>query len=115
MEDRELIDNNTEIEIIIKEKIKGKRLIFIDYYYQGILKRGIDHEKVLEIFPQFDKVTKIEKEKQKRGEMGYELYYSLNNNTMFSVATVPKNDKVIIIHAIEHKRKLDYRFRKFKL
>lgn len=71
MTDTKLIEDKTEIDKIINEKIKGKKLIFTDWYQEGILKRGIEHEKVLEIFPQFDKVTKIEKEKQKFGDMSY--------------------------------------------
>ena len=71
MTDTKLIEVKTEIDKIINEKIKGKKLIFTDWYQEGILKRGIEHEKVLEIFPQFDKVTKIEKEKQKFGDMSY--------------------------------------------
>lgn len=114
MEDRELIEEKTEIDKIIKEKIQGKKLVFTDWYKESILKKGIEHETVLEIFPQFDKVTKIEKEKLKFGDTGYELFYMISNNTTFSIATIPKNDKVLIVHAVEYKRKLDHRFKKFK-
>lgn len=114
MVDRELIEDKTEIDKIIKEKIQGKKLVFTDYYQEGILRKGIEHETVLEIFPQFDKVIKIEKERLKL-DIGYELFYKISNNATFSIATIPKNDAVLIIHAVEYKRKLDDRFKKFKI
>ena len=43
----------------------------------GIAEKGIEHDKVLEIFPQFDKVYEIEKEILKRGDIGFELFYGL--------------------------------------
>jgi len=111
----ELIEDKKEIEEIINNKIKDKKLIFSNYYRIGILKRGIEHEKVIEVFNQFDKVKTIEKENLPKGDIGYELFYSLSNNTTFSIATIPKDDKLIIVHAVEYKRKLDHRFKKFKL
>lgn len=108
----ELIKNKKEIDNIITEKIKGKKLIFTDYYQFGILKRDIPHEKVLEIFPQFEKVFEIEKEKLKHSETGYELFYRLSNNRYFSIATCPKDKKVIIIHTVEYKRDLSKRFKR---
>lgn len=106
------ISNKTEIDKIIKEKIKGKKLIFTDYYKFGILKKGIDHKRVLEILPRFDLVFEIEKETLKYGDIGYELFYKLSNNTSFSIATCPKNKNLLIIHAVEYKRSLEKRFRK---
>ena len=111
----ELIEDKTEIDKIIKEKIEGKRLFFTDWYREGILRKGIEHATVLKIFPKFDKVTKIEKEELILGYIGYELFYKISNNTTFSIATSTKNNKVLIIHAVEYKRKLDNRFKKFKL
>ncbi len=108
----ELITDKKEIDKIITEKIKGKRLIFTEYYKFGILKKGIEHQKVLEIFPQFEKVYEIEKERLKYGDLGYELFYKLSNNIYFSIATCPKNNKVLIIHAIEYKRSLEKRFKR---
>ena len=77
----------------------------------GILRKGIEHKKVLEIFPQFDKVFEIEKDTLKYGDLGYELFYKLSNNTYFSIATCPKDKNLLIIHAIEYKRSLERRFR----
>ena len=68
--------------------------------------------KVLKIFPQFEKVFEIEVEKLKQGDIGYELFYRLSNNTYFSIATCPKDNNVLIIHAIEYKRSLEKRFKK---
>jgi len=107
-----LITDKKEINNIINKYIENKKLIFTDYYKFGLLKKGIEHKKVMEIFPQFDKVYEIEKDKLKQGDMGYELFYRLSNNTYFSIATCPKNKKVLIIHAIEYKRSLDKRFKR---
>lgn len=107
----EQITDKKEIEKIISEKIKGKKLIFTKYYYLSIAQKGIEHEKVLEIFPQFDKVYAIEKEILKYGDIGYELFYDLGS-IYFSIATCPKNKKLLIIHAVEYKRNLDKRLRK---
>lgn len=108
------ITDNQEIKKIIEEKIKGKKLIFTDYYYFGIDKRGISHERVLGIFPQFDKVFAIEVEKLKKGDLGYELFYSISNNASFSIATCPKDGGILIIHAVEYKRDLEKRIKKSK-
>ena len=107
-----LITDKKEINKIISNKIKGKKLIFTKYYKFGILKKCIEHEMVLEIFPQFEKVFEIEKDILKYGDVGYELFYRLSNNRYFSIATCPKNEKVLIIHAVEYKRSLEKRFRK---
>jgi hypothetical protein len=106
------IEEKNEIAKVIEEKIKGKKLVFTDYYYFGIDKRGITHEKVMEIFHQFDKIFAIEIDKLKRGDLGYELFYSLSGNVSFSIATCPKDDKLLIIHAVEYKRSLEKRIKK---
>ncbi len=108
------IENKQEINKIIEEKIKGKRLFFTEWYKTGLLRKGISEERFSEIFPQFDKVSVIEIEKLKKGDLGYELFYKLSNNTTISIGTIPKKDTLLIIHLIEYKRNLDYRFRKFK-
>jgi hypothetical protein len=108
------IEDKQEIDKVIKEKIKGRKLVFTKYYYFGIDIKGISHEKVQEVFPQFDKVFAIETETLKKGDMGYELFYKLSNNTSFSIATCPKDDKLLIIHAVEYKRNLDKRIKKIK-
>ena len=107
-----LINDKKEIDSIISKKIKGRKLIFTNYYKFGILHKGIEHKKVLEMFPQFEKVFEIEKETLKHGDIGYELFYRLSNNRYFSIATCPKNKKVLIIHAIEYKRSLEKRFKR---
>ncbi len=107
-----LINDKKEIDSIISKKIKGRKLIFTDYYKFGILKKGIEHKRVLEIFYQFKKVFEIEKEILKYGDVGYELFYKLSGNRCFSIATCPKDKKVLIIHAIEYKRSLEKRFKK---
>ena len=107
-----LITDKKEINKIISKYIKGKKLIFTNYYKFALLKKGIEHKKVMEIFSQFEKIYEIEKDKLKYGDVGYELFYRLSNNTYFSIATCPKNKKVLIIHAIEYKRSLDKRFKR---
>lgn len=106
-----LISDKKEIDKIISDKIKGKKLVFTRYYELSIAQKGLTHEQVLNIFPQFDKVYEIEKETLKYGDIGYELFYRLSNNTYFSIATIPKDDKVLVIHAVEYKRDLRYRFK----
>lgn len=108
------ITKKEEIEKIIEEKIKGKKMIFTDYYHFGIAKRDISHEEVKNIFKGYNKIFAIEIEKLKRGDIGYELFYKLSNNTSFSIATCPKNNKIIIIHAVRYKRSLEKRIKKFK-
>ncbi len=105
-----LITDKKEIDKLISDKIKGKRLIFTNYYKFGLLKKDIEHDSVLKIFSQFDKMFEIEKDRLKHGDIGYELFYRLSNNIYFSIATCPKNNKVLIIHAIEYKRDLERRF-----
>ena len=61
------IEDKKEIEKIIKEKIKSKKLVFTDWYKLGLLKKGISEEKFNEIFPQFDKISAIEIERLKEG------------------------------------------------
>jgi len=107
-----LIKDKRDILEIIEEKIKGKKLIFTKYYQIRLAERGIEHRRVLEIFPQFDKVFAIEKEKLRFGDIGYELFYHLSNNITFSIAMCPKKDKIEIIHAIEYRRNLAKRLGK---
>lgn len=108
------ITDKKEIDKIINKKIKGKKLVFTDYYFYGITLRDISHELVKEVFPQFDKVFTIESETLKHGDIGYELFYKLSNNKTFSIATCPKDKKVLIIHAVEYKRSLSKRLKTFK-
>ena len=107
----ELINDKKEIEKIINEIIKGKEITYTKYYHIRLAERGLEHKKVLEIFAQFDKVFAIEKDKLKFGDFGYELFYRISNNVTFSIATVPKQDRLEIIHAIEYKRSLGKRLR----
>lgn len=108
------IKDKAEIDKIIEEKIKGRKLIFTDWYKIGLLKKGISEDKFNEIFPQFDKVYAIEIEELKKRDWGYELFYKISNNIAISIGTIPKEDDLLIIHLIEYKRSLDYRFKKFK-
>lgn len=78
------IEDKEEIKKIIEEKIKGKKLVFTDWYKMGLLRKSIPEEKFDEVFPQFDKVTTIEVEKMKKGDVGYELFYQMSNNTTMS-------------------------------
>jgi len=110
----ELIEDKKEINNIIENKIKGKKLIFTEWYKLGLWKKGISEEKFNEIFPQYEKVCKIEKETLKKGDIGYELFYKISNNTTISIGTIPQENILLIIHLIEYKRNLDYRFKKFK-
>jgi|SRR3989344_1584085 len=109
----ELIDNKEKIKEIIEEYIKGKKIIYTDKYWVSIMRRNIPHEKVLEVFSQFNKVFIIEKDILRFGDVGYELFYNLGDNTTFSIATCPKDNKILIIHAVEYKRSLDKRFKNF--
>ena len=107
----ELITDKKEIDKIINTEIKGRKLNYTKYYYLRLDARGLEHAKVQEIFPQFDKVFAIEKEKLRFGDIGYELFYKLSNNVTFSIATSPKKDRLDIIHAVEYKRSLAERLR----
>lgn len=109
-----IITDEQEINKIIQEKIKNRKLVFSDWYKIGILRKGIPEEKFAEVFPQFDKVFTIEIEELKKGDLGYELFYKLSGNLTISIATIPKEKDLLIIHLIEYKRNLDYRFKKFK-
>jgi hypothetical protein len=109
-----LIDDKAEISKIIETKIKNRKIIFSDWYKFGILRKGISDERFSEIFPQFDKIFKIEQERLKLGDIGYELFYKLSNSTTYSIATIPKNEDLLIIHLIEYKRNLDSRFKKLQ-
>ncbi|MBI2629907.1 hypothetical protein HYW76_02305 [Candidatus Pacearchaeota archaeon] len=109
-----IIEDKPEINKIIEGKIKGRKLIFTEWYKIGLLKKGISEERFNEIFPQFDKVYAIESEELKEGDVGYELFYRISGNVTISIGTIPKKENLIIIHLIEYKRNLDYRFKKFK-
>ena len=106
----ETITNKTEIDKIIADEIKGKKLIFTQHYRIRAAWRGISDEKVLEVFPRFEKVIAIEKKTLKLGDVGYELFYNIGDNVTFSIATCPQDGKILIIHAIEYKRSLAKRF-----
>lgn len=95
------------------KRLKIKKLVFTEYYKFSILSKGIDHERVMGIFPRFEDIFAIEIETLKHGDIGYELFYKLSNNVTFSIATCPKNNSLIIIHAVEYKRSLEKRFKKF--
>ncbi|MEK6914736.1 MAG: hypothetical protein AABW83_03740 [Nanoarchaeota archaeon] len=92
----EIIKEKREIDGIISEKIKNKKLIFTTHYRISSSEKGIDDEQVKEIFLQFEKIYAIEKEILKYGDIGYELFYRLKDNTDFSIATCPKEDKLIM-------------------
>lgn len=106
----ELVKDKKEIEKIISEKIKGKKLVYTRNYRIRNAMRDISDEKVLEIFSQFEKVFAIEKKTLKYGDTGYELFYGISNNITFSIATCPKGGSLELIHAIEYKRSLGRRF-----
>ena len=108
----EVITDKERIEKIISTNIKGKKLIFTRHYRISSAQKGIDDEKVIEIFSQFNKVYAIEKDVLRYGDIGYELFYDLSNNTYFSIAVCPKDNEILIIHAVEYKRKLDSRLRR---
>jgi hypothetical protein len=108
----DLITDKKEIDKIISEKIKGKKIIFTKYCDMSLAEKGLTHEKVLEVLPQYDKVQEIEKEILKHGDLGYELFYKMSNNTYFSIATCPREKDVLIIHAVEYKRSLEKRFKR---
>lgn len=106
----ETIADKREIEKIIAEKIKRKNLVFTRHYRMRAAWRGISDEKVTLVFPQFEKIIAIEKKIPKKGDTGYELFYRLDEETTFSIATVPADKKIFIIHAIEYHRSLGRRF-----
>ena len=107
----ELIEDKKEIEKIIDEKIKGKKIIYTRNFRLRNAWRGVSDEQVMEIFPQFEKVFAIEKKVLKYGDVGYELFYKLSNNIIFSIATCPKGNRLEFVHAIEYKRSLGKRFK----
>lgn len=111
---REIILDKKEIEKIIFEKIKNRKLIFTDWYKMSLIRKSISEEKFEEVFSNFDKVYAVEMEELKKGDVGYELFYKLSNNLTISIGTIPKEKELIIIHLIEYKRNLEYRFKKFK-
>lgn len=106
-----LILDKKEIEDIISKCIKNKKIVFTANYRIRAAMRDISDEKMLQIFPQFEKVFAIEVKKLRYGDEGYELFYSLGNNITFSIATCPKGKRLLIIHAIEYKRSLAKRFK----
>ena len=106
-----LIRDKKEIDEIITQNIKGNKLIFTQNFGIRNAMRDISDERVLEVFPQFDKVFAIEKKLLKLGDTGYELFYNLSNNITFSIATITKRGSLLLIHAIEYKRSLGKRFK----
>ncbi len=107
----QIIKDKEEINKIINEKIKNRRLNFTRHYRIKASWRGISDEKVLEIFPQFEKVFAIEVKTLKYGDIGYELFYRLSNIMTFSIAICPIEKKLDLIHAIEYKRNLGDKFK----
>ncbi len=103
---------NKVIEII--KKYNESQYNFTTWYWKRLFLRGMEHERVLEILQEYDKIFLIEKRKLKFGDIGYELFYRLSNNTSFSIAVIPLKDKLEFIHAIEYKRRLDERIKDFK-
>ncbi len=106
----EFIQDKNEIDKIIQENIKGRRIIFTKYYYLRLAEKGLEHKKFLEIFGQFDKVFAVEKEILKFGDIGYELFYRISENIVFSIAICNKKNIVEVIHANEYNRNLGRRF-----
>jgi len=100
------IKDKEKIVKIIEEKIKGRKLVFTEWYKIGILKKGIPEEKFDEVFPQFDKVCTVEVEELKKGDLGYELFYELSGNVTISIATIPKEKDLLIINSIQKKLRL---------
>ena len=107
----ELINNKKGIEKIINEKIKNKKINFTKNFCWRNAMRGISNNKVLEIFPQFDKIIAIEKKILKFGDIGYELFYSLSDDITFSIALCPVRNHINFVHAIEYKRSLAKRLK----
>ena len=107
----EIITDKKEIDEIIDEKVKGKKLIFTQNFRIRNSMRDISDERVREVFPQFNKIFAIEKKVLKYGDIGYELFYALSNNITFSIATIPQGSNILLIHAIEYKRSLGSRFK----
>ena len=112
--EKRLVEDIAEIRKIIEEKIKGKKLFFTDWYKIGLMRKGISEETFDEVFPQFEKVIAIEIEELKNGAIGYELFYKQSGNLSISIATIPFESKIKIIHLVEYKRSLNHRFKKFK-
>jgi len=71
----EIIENKEEIDNIINSKIKNKKIIFTEWYKIGIMRKGISEEKFDEVFSQFEKIDKIERERLKIGDIEYLLFY----------------------------------------
>ena len=107
----ELIYSKDEIEKIIKEKIRNKKIIKTNNYILGIEHKIVSDEDIMKIYPQFDKVTEIEKEILKQGDIGYELFYQINGDD-YSIAMIPKEKIVLFIHAIKYHRNIDKRLKR---
>jgi len=107
----ELIKDKDKIERIIADNIRDKELIYTRNYRIRNAMRDISDERVLEVFPQFNKVFAIEKKILRYGDVGYELFYGLSNNITFSIATCSKGNRLELIHAIEYKRNIGKRFK----
>ncbi len=105
-----IIKNKKEIDEIIVEKIKGKKVYLTDHCINRAMWRGIDEEKIFSIFPQFEKVFVIETKILKYGDEGCELFYELDENHYFAIAMIPEADRLKIVHAIEYKRNIKQRF-----
>ncbi len=105
-----IIKNKKEIDEIIVEKIKWKKVYLTDHCINRAMWRGIDEEKIFSVLPRFDKVFVIETKILKYGDEGYELFYELGRNNYFAIAMIPEADRLKIVHVIEYKRNIKQRF-----
>lgn len=110
------ITDKEELENIINmiKSYNKSQYNFTTWYWKRLFLRGMEHERILEILQEYDKIFLIEKRKLKFGDIGYELFYKLNINSSLSIAIIPLKNKIEFIHAIEYKRNLDKRIKDFK-
>ena len=96
-------------KIIEKLKsIKYQDLHKPDYFEWSLMNKRTEEEKILEIYPKFERIGLINKRKLKYGDIGYDLHYELDNGTFIVIAICI--EKKLIINAFHSKKN----FKNFK-
>lgn len=77
---------------------------FTNHYWERLALRDINHNFLLKIFFEFDKIKLIDEDTLKHGDIGYDLYYELSRNRTLMIGVCPKQ-KLIFIHGIMRYRR----------
>ena len=80
--------------------IKNKRIIKTDHFYFRIHQRNIDEEFVNRIMLKFERVKLIDKRLHKKGDVGYDFYYELDNSRTLKLCFIVEGNKVLLVNAI---------------